>query len=84
MCDQDHEYAASLLDRIALEISCNCLSELRTPRLFPLIAQIVEHIDESAYAQREWEEAIYYITREKCKSGTCGKDDLIHCLMLPR
>lgn len=84
MHGKDHEYAASLLDRIALEISCNCLSELRTPRLFPLIAQIVEQIDESAYAQREWEEAIYYITREERESGTCGKDDLIDCLKLPR
>lgn len=80
----DHESAGSLLDTLAQEASCNCLSDLRTQRLFPLLARIIEEIDEDAYPERQWEDADYYITREKSKDGPHAREHLLCCLRSPK
>ena len=81
MRGNNHENAMSLLDMSARRVSCSCLSDLRTPALFPRIAKIVEETGADEYPQREWEDAVYYIAREKPEDGVAhGKEYLLNCL----
>lgn len=56
-----------LLDTLAKKAGCTYLSELRDRSAYPMIAKALKHIQPEKYSLPEWEEAIYYITKEREK-----------------
>ncbi len=68
-----------LLDVLARQADCAYLSELRNPKVYPLVADALKRIDPEEYGVREWEEAAYYIAGERisAQDGTQARKNLL-------
>lgn len=62
-----------LLDRIAHQINCLYLSDLRNPAYMPSIRDAIIRIDASEYPLGEWNDAVQYITTGPTAFSTCDE-----------
>ena len=53
-----------LLEYIAAKIGCMYLSDLRQPCFFNEVKRIMPEIEPNKYSVYEWNDAVYYLTRE--------------------
>lgn len=63
----------SLLERLAGEVGCLYLSDLRGDQYQWHIRTLVEAIPAEDYPVREWEDALSYLTKRKPPGGSSAK-----------
>ena len=59
-----------LLDRIARQMDCLYLSDLRNPAYIPAIHNTIALIQANEYALSEWNDAVQYITTKPLTFST--------------
>ena len=54
-----------LLDCLIQLVGCNYLSDMHSDEYIPFVCKAVSQLNEDDYSVREWNDAVYYITKVK-------------------
>ena len=76
------ERKAGLLDMLAEQTGCEYLSVLRSPKVFPLLSNVLHGVDQEEYSLSEWQDAILYITGKVSASKNAAQAKEYLCAQL--